>query len=140
MLKILFNLLKHKLSREPKSIYNILGGEKKLKAIVSEFYHVMDKDPKAHECRALHANDLQEAEEKLFFFLSGWLGGPSLYEKKFGHPRLRMRHFPFAIGAKERDQWLYCMEESLKKNQVKPELQQKLMEALSGLAERVRNQ
>jgi hemoglobin len=46
-------------------------------------------------------------------FLSGWLGGPNLYWEKFGHPRLRMRHMPFSIGVKERDQWLVCMRNAL---------------------------
>ena len=134
-----FLWLKNKFKPAPKSVYQLLGGEKVVRAIVAEFYQVMKTDPKASECLALHANDLQEAADKLFLFLSGWLGGPPLYEEKYGHPRLRMRHLKFPITTLERDQWLYCMEQSLDRNKVKPELKSQMMEALSGLAERVRN-
>ena len=57
----------------------------------------------------MHPDDLQGARDKLFMFLSGWMGGPDLFVEKFGHPRLRGRHMPFAIGVQERDQWVACM-------------------------------
>ena len=131
--------LKNLLTPRPKSVYQLLGGEKVVLAIVTDFYHVMKTDPKASECLALHASDLQEAADKLFLFLSGWLGGPPLYEQKYGHPRLRMRHLKFPISERERDQWLYCMEKSLEKNKINAELKDQMMQALSGLAERVQN-
>jgi hemoglobin len=134
------NFLKKIFSPKPKSFYQQLGGERALRSLVREFYIVMDTDPQALECRALHAKSLQQAEEKLFLFLSGWLGGPPLFEQKYGHPRLRMRHFPFAIGERERDQWLYCMEQALERCQVKSELRSLLLPPLRELAERVRNQ
>ena len=99
----------------------------------------MDTDPKAHECRALHGKDLSQAKSKLFDFLSGWLGGPPLFEEKYGHPRLRMRHFPFAIGPLERDQWLYCMNQAMEKMSLDVELKNQMRNAFEGLAERVRN-
>jgi hemoglobin len=46
-------------------------------------------------------------------FLSGWLGGPSLYMEAFGHPRLRMRHMPFAVDEAARDQWMFCMRKAV---------------------------
>ncbi len=49
------------------------------------------------------------SRDKLFWFLSGWMGGPDLFVERFGHPRLRARHLPYAIGIEERDQWLRCM-------------------------------
>ena len=54
----------------------------------------------------MHGANLDQAKEKLFKFLSGWLGGPDLFIQEYGHPRLRMRHFPFEIGIEERDQWV----------------------------------
>lgn len=126
--------------KKPQTPYHQLGGAKALQQLVDHFYLVMDTDPKARECRALHGADLSSAKMKLFDFLSGWLGGPPLFEKKHGHPRLRMRHFPFAIGPLERDQWLYCMEEAMKKISIEPALAQQMKESLAGLAERVRNQ
>ena len=51
----------------------------------------------------LHPHTLDSSRDKLYWFLSGWLGGPSLYIERFGHPRLRARHLPFPIGEAERD-------------------------------------
>ena len=93
--------------------YQMLGGEAALRELVDRFYGYMDSLPDAAGIRALHAPDLSGAKGKLFKFLSGWLGGPNLYWEEFGHPRLRMRHFPFPIGVSERDQWMLCMERAL---------------------------
>jgi hemoglobin len=95
------------------SIYEMLGGEAGLKSLVDRFYDIMDSAPETKELRALHARSLKRSREKLFMFLSGWSGGPPLYTEAFGHPRLRQRHMPFSIGAKERDQWLWCMNKAL---------------------------
>ena len=69
----------------------------------------MDSVPQFHGIRAMHPADLANSRDKLYMFLSGWLGGPDLFVEKFGHPRLRGRHMPFAIGVAERDQWVACM-------------------------------
>jgi hemoglobin len=127
------------LKKKPKTPYQQLGAANGLQQLVDHFYSVMDTDPKAHECRALHGKDLSQAKSKLFDFLSGWLGGPPLFEEKYGHPRLRMRHFPFAIGPLERDQWLYCMNQAMEKMSLDVELKNQMRNAFEGLAERVRN-
>ncbi|MBZ0093641.1 MAG: group II truncated hemoglobin [Sulfuricellaceae bacterium] len=93
--------------------YNLIGGEETVRRLVDRFYQLMDELPEAYGIRKLHAADLSSAKEKLFEFLSGWLGGPPLYEQKYGHPRLRQRHMPFAIGEAERDQWMMCMEQAM---------------------------
>src|SRR5690606_33113314 len=85
-----------------------IGGEERVRALVERFYDLMDLEPGYRELRAAHGDSLQSAREKLFWFLCGWLGGPEHYTSRFGHPRLRMRHMPFAIGILERDQWLAC--------------------------------
>ena len=69
--------------------------------------------PEAAGIRALHPETLDHSREKLFLFLTGWMGGPPLYVERFGHPRLRARHLPFPIGESERDQWLLCMNRAL---------------------------
>ena len=89
--------------------YAVVGGEAAVRALVDRFYDLMDLEPNYSALRAVHGSDLSAARDKLFWFLSGWLGGPSEYTDRFGHPRLRMRHMPFAIGILERDQWLACM-------------------------------
>lgn len=98
---------------ESQSLYELLGGEAGVRALVDRFYDLMDFAPEAKDIRALHAASLKQSREKLFMFLSGWSGGPQLYMEKFGHPRLRMRHLPFSISERERDQWLWCMERAI---------------------------
>lgn len=97
----------------PESIYESLGGEQTLRALVDRFYDLMDSEPEAAGIRALHPEDLTESRNKLFWFLVGWSGGPPMYIERFGHPRLRARHLPFPIGESERDQWLWCMNRAL---------------------------
>lgn len=120
--------------------YERLGGAELLKALVRRFYQHMDARPEARGIRQMHADDLAGAEDKLFKFLSGWLGGPNLYWEEFGHPRLRMRHFPFAIGAHERDQWLECMRLAVDETVADPELRQQLLQAFTHTASHMINQ
>jgi hemoglobin len=87
--------------------YDQLGGDAGIRALVDRFYDLMDTAPEAANIRTLHARSLKVSREKLYKFMSGWTGGPQLYAEEFGHPRLRMRHFPFAIGERERDEWLW---------------------------------
>ena len=122
------------------SVYDALGGEAAIRALVRRFYELMDSLPEAWETRQLHPESLAGSEEKLFMYLSGYLGGPNLYIEKFGHPRLRARHLPFAIGIRERDQWLHCMGQALADTQVAPPLRAALMKAFGDLADFMRNQ
>jgi len=115
------------------------GGTAKLRALVETFYDIMDADPKAAGIRALHPTDLTSAREKLFMFLTGWTGGPQLYIERYGHPFLRRRHMPFAIGESERDQWMVCMMEAMKKCNFDEKLAIKLAEQLYGVADFMRN-
>lgn len=111
-----------------------------MKKLVDDFYEVMHTDPAARECLATHSGRVrEESTDKLYRFLSGWLGGPQLYMEKYGHPRLRMRHFPFAIGAQESEQWLYCMEKALDKSSIKKALQAELLSAFKQMAQLVEN-
>jgi len=95
------------------SQYDRLGGEIGVRQLVDRFYDLMDSKQETIDIRAMHAKSLRVSPEKLFLFLSGWLGGPSLYIEKYGHPRLRQRHLPFRITSSERDQWLLCMNQAL---------------------------
>ncbi len=120
--------------------YEALGGEAKLKQIVARFYAIMDTLPEARGIREMHQQDISIAEKKLFMFLSGWLGGPGLFEEKFGHPRLRARHLPFQIGKSERDQWMICMVQALEDCDVQDPLRSELAYSLLNLADHMRNQ
>lgn len=91
------------------TLYEQIGGEKVWRELVERFYFHMDSNPEMKQIRSMHGEDLSNARERLFAFLSGWSGGPQLFMEKYGHPRLRMRHLRFPIGKLERDQWLQCM-------------------------------
>ena len=122
------------------SHYELLGGEAGIRRLVDRFYDIMDTAPEAANVRALHARSLKASREKLFLFLTGWTGGPQLYVERFGHPRLRMRHFPFAIGARERDEWLWCMDQAIAEHEMPDALRAQLRERLHQLADHMRNQ
>ena len=72
--------------------------------------------------------------------MSGWLGGPPLYTERYGHPRLRARHLPFAIGVQERDQWLMCMRQAMTEQGVEEGLRRDLVASLTRTADHMRNQ
>jgi hemoglobin len=114
--------------------YEMLGGETALKELVQRFYGYMDTLPEAAEIRAMHAEDLGGAMDKLYKFLNGWTGGPQLFLKEFGEPRLRMRHLPFSIGVKERDQWMLCMNKALDDMAMDAELREALRKAFASTA------
>ncbi|MRD46289.1 group II truncated hemoglobin [Caenimonas koreensis] len=116
-----------------------MGGEDKVQALVTRFYDLMDLEPAYADLRATHGSHLDRARQHLFWFLCGWLGGPQYYTDKFGHPRLRMRHMPFAIGIKERDQWLACMDQAMGETGVDDKLRARLRESFFQTADWMRN-
>lgn len=120
--------------------FDAMGGEAGVRQLVDRFYDLMDTAPEAAGIRALHAANLKVSREKLRLFMTGWTGGPPLYVERFGHPRLRMRHFPFAIGARERDEWLWCMERAMAEQAMPDAVRQFLLEKLRTLADHMRNQ
>ena len=120
--------------------YELLGGERGVLSLVDRFYFFMDTLPEVAGIRAIHAKSLAGARDKLFKFLSGWLGGPDLFIRQYGHPRLRQRHFPFAIGTAERDQWMLCMNKALNEMPLDETFRENLSQALEHLATHMINQ
>lgn len=119
--------------------YEALGGESAVRSLVDRFYDLMDLEPAYAGIRALHPASLDGSRDKLFWFLSGWLGGPDLYQSRFGHPRLRARHLPYTIGMAERDQWMACMTQAMAECDVDPTLAARLAESFFGTADWMRN-
>ena len=117
-----------------------IGGEARVQALSERFYDLMDLEPAYAALRAAHGSDLSQARQKLFWFLCGWLGGPNHYVDRFGHPRLRMRHMPFAIGIQERDQWVACMDQAMQETEVPTELRTRLRNSFMQTADWMRNQ
>ncbi len=124
---------------EPDSVYARLGGEAAVRALVERFYALMDQLPQAQAVRRLHPPSLAHSADSLFKFLSGWFGGPPLYIRERGHPRLRMRHMPFAIGRAERDQWLLCMRQALHEQVADLQLRAAVEQAFVGMADHMIN-
>lgn len=121
------------------SYYQRLGGEAGVRRLVDRFYDLMDTLPEAAAIRAMHPVDLAGSRDKLFMFLSGWLGGPPLYMQKHGHPRLRARHLPFAIGEAEGRAWMSCMERALSEFDLDTMLREQLLHSLRQTANHMRN-
>jgi hemoglobin len=119
--------------------YEQLGGDTAVRELVDRFYDLMELEAEFAQLRRVHGASLESAREKLHLFLSGWLGGPSLYTDRFGHPMLRARHLPFAIGDEERDQWMACMVRAMEELEVAPELRQALAGAFQKTADWMRN-
>lgn len=119
--------------------YERLGGAEALRTLVDRFYDLMDLEAEFAAIRRLHPADLAGSREKLYLFLSGWLGGPALYVERYGHPMLRARHLPFAIGTTERDLWMRCMIRAMTETGVEPRLRDALAEAFFGTADWMRN-
>jgi hemoglobin len=125
--------------RDSPTPYELMGGEGGVRELVDRFYDLMDFEPGYRELRLVHGSTLESAREKLFLFLSGWLGGPPLYMDRYGHPMLRARHLPFAIGMLERDQWLACMAQAMEETHVVQALRKPLQEAFFKTADWMRN-
>jgi hemoglobin len=93
--------------------YERIGGAASVRKLVDRFYDLMHALPEAATIRAMHPENMQSSRQKLFEFLSGWLGGPPLFMERHGHPRLRMRHMHFAIDDGARDAWILCMQRAM---------------------------
>ncbi len=119
--------------------FDALGGEPVITALVDRFYDLMDIEPAYAELRAAHGSTLDNARQRLIWFLCGWLGGPQHYTERFGHPRLRQRHMPFSIGIIERDQWLACMDQAMQETGLAPAWRERLNVSFFQTADWMRN-
>ena len=121
------------------TVYDKIGGEAVVGQLCARFYELMDSVPQFAQLRSMHPESLEGSREKLYMFLSGWLGGPDLFVEKFGHPRLRGRHMPFAIGVAERDQWVACMVLAMEDVGIEAGIRAKLLENFFNTADFMRN-
>jgi hemoglobin len=121
------------------SVYEFIGGDASLRELVDRFYDLMELESGFAGIRAMHPPALDGSRDKLYWFLSGWTGGPNLFVERFGHPRLRARHLPYAIASSERDQWLRCMEMAMQDVGIEENLQARLKQAFFETADWMRN-
>ena len=118
----------------------MLGGEDGVRKLANDFYDIMERDGAAKELLAIHPQPMCSIRQRFFEYLSGWLGGPPLFEEKYGHPRLRARHLPFKIDDSMRDQWIHCMDQALDENVKNEQLRQGLKTSFYNLATHMINQ
>jgi hemoglobin len=119
--------------------YQAIGGEAGVRQLVTRFYALMDELPETFALRKMHPQSLSGSAESLFDYLSGWFGGPPLYEAKKGHPRLRMRHAPYAVTALMRDQWMQCMSQAIHEQLPEGALRVGLLASFAQLAQHMIN-
>jgi hemoglobin len=119
--------------------YEALGGAPAIRQLVNRFYELMDELPETYAVRQLHPESLAGSADSLFDFLSGWFGGPSLYIAKKGHPRLRMRHAPYAVSPTMRDEWMLCMKMALTEQVDDERLRDSLIRTFTQMAEHMVN-
>ncbi len=118
--------------------YQAVGGLDGLIKLVDDFYAAMETLPEAAKVRAMHTEDLTMSRDKLVCFLSGWMGGPSIYAEKYGPVVIPLAHKHIVIDEEDRDVWLLCMQTALDKQGYPQALKRYLMEQLYVPAERIR--
>src|SRR5262252_9541091 len=107
------------------TLYELVGGDRWFEDLVDRFYAGVEDDP---VLRPLYPRDLTGAKAHLQGFLVQYWGGPTTYSEERGHPRLRMRHFPFAIGPVERDAWLAHMTAAVRGGDLDPEVERQVLD------------
>ncbi len=127
------------MTEETTTLYDAIGGEQTIRKLVRRFYELMDTLPEAARCRAVHPPSLAGSEAKLFDYLTGYLGGPPIYVEKYGHPRLRSRHFGAAIGPQERDEWMLCFRRAMDETIEHPKLRDIIWAPIERLAHHMQN-
>ena len=118
--------------------FQAAGGQDGIFTLVDNFFDRMGSDERFATIWDLHPDDKDISRDKLARFLCGWLGGPRLYNEKYGAIGIPRVHAHLAIATPERDQWLTCMTESVAEQPFAPEFKTYLMEQLFVPAEAVR--
>ena len=123
--------------RPTASLFERAGGTPFFETLVARFYAGVASDPVLR--RVYPEDDLGPAERRLTLFLIQYWGGPTTYNAERGHPRLRMRHAPFAIGPLERDRWLVHMRAAIAELAPSAEVADALERYVAMAAEAMRN-
>ncbi len=118
--------------------FQAAGGVQGIRRLIDTFFDRMGSDPRFATIYALHPEDKEISRDKLHRFLCGWLGGPKLYNEKYGAIGIPRVHAHLAIATDERDQWLTCMSETVAEQPFAADFKTYLMEQLYVPAEAVR--
>ncbi len=117
--------------------FQAAGGIEGINQLVKDFYQLMDELPEAQIIRTMHPENLSSSIDKLSCFLSGWLGGPRLYQEKYGSISIPGVHSHLAIGEGEKIAWLHCMKLAIDRQNYNLEFADYLIYQLSIPAERI---
>jgi hemoglobin len=123
---------------QPAEVFERVGGIAFFERLVDRFYDAVEGDPVLLRVYP-NPEDLRAARRHLTLFLAQYWGGPTTYSDERGHPRLRMRHAPFAIGPEERDHWLAHMRAAVAAVDPEPEVREALEAYFAMAAESMRN-
>ena len=118
-------------------VFAAVGGQSFFDDLAVRFYRRVADDA---VLRPLYPDDLTAAERHLALFLGQYWGGPPAYSQERGHPRLRMRHFPFAIGVAERDAWLANMAAAVRESRLDPSIEARMIDYFERAAQHLVNQ
>ena len=118
------------------TLFEVFGGREGVSGLVDEFYRRVAADP---GIRPVYPADLTPGKEKLKLFFEQWLGGPAVYSEKYGHPRLRLRHFPFIIDEHHAGLWLRHMRQAMLARNIPAEAIAVVFERLAPLAKQMVN-
>jgi hemoglobin len=119
--------------------YDLLGGAEGLRTLVNQFYVNMAECEEAESIRQMHQADTTVVAEKLYEYLSGWLGGPSLYKYKYKTVCITRPHAQYVIGVKQREEWLYCFYKAMDDVGVPAQVREILKQPLYRIADFLRN-
>jgi hemoglobin len=118
------------------TLFEAVGGQPFFDRLVDHFYDAVETDQRL---RPMYPDDTGPSRRHLALFLGQYWGGPPVYQEERGHPRLRLRHEPFAIDAVARDRWLEHMGAAVEAMDPDPAIRTSLIDYFSYAAESMRN-
>lgn len=119
------------------TVFEAIGGDEVVRNLVDALYDTIEAE--SPKLRAMLPASTRVSRQKLYEFLSGWMGGPPLYWERRGHPALRMRHVPFSIDSDAADQWAACMRKAIDITEIDEPAATWLGEELDQIAQMLRN-
>lgn len=117
--------------------YQAVGRDRGIKKLVDDFYDIMSESKNTQTILNLHPSNLSISRDKLYRFLSGWMGGPKLYRERYGSIDILRSHAHLPIDQSARDAWLWAMQRALKKQNYPPALADYLLKQLTVPADRL---
>lgn len=128
-------------AKKTELLYDRVGGEAGIRALVETFYDIIEKEPEGQVLHLLHMRGQGVAHSRIeqFNFLSGFLGGPRLYVEKYGHSDVREMHAHVEIDAEARDTWLKCMRIAIDRVGLSADVKAALMAHFEPVAAKLKN-